>query len=364
MDGSRLSSLGVAKMDRAGGDLFPVPGRRRLCWVFTRPCWWSCDVFRSRSRPLPVRVTIRRVGASKNSDNAAGVLLDYGRRLLGFSRRLRPALRMLIDGGSMGELIILLLLSCVGFFALSWPYHLGTWLAVQSGADNPSTARSITGWGLEVVWLALLLTVLTVAWLDESRERERVWRLELEKQQRLVDFGEEGARLYEQAAASVAWIAGSEAARAGWLGDPSDFDFRADLTAMADNLRRAEEIREASEEGASIMHLTAADKKMLEDARRAIAALENAATERSRLIEECARQAGLIDTQFADDRERGVMAKRREDLRNRLGPVLYSTHNIPAETPSESADVVKARAAAFHELRGVLRNYRLDGDGV
>lgn len=35
---------------------------------------------------------------------------------------------------------------------------------------------------------------------------------------------------------------------------------------------------------------------------------------------------GVIDTQFADDRERGVMAKRREDLRNRLGPVLYGTH--------------------------------------
>jgi len=306
------------------------------------------------------------VGASKKSDNAAGFLLDYGRRLLGFSRRLRPALRMFtVDGdGSMGELIILLLLSCVGFFALSWPYHLGTWLAVRSGADNPSTARSITGWGLEVVWLALLLTVLTVARLDESREKERARRLELEKQQRLVDFGEEGARLYEQAAASVAQIAGSEAARAGWLGDPSDFDFRSDLAAMAANLRRAEEIRKVREEGASITHLTAADAKMLEDARRAIAALGSAAKERSRLIGECALQAADIDAQLADDRERGVSAKRREDLRNRLGPMLYGTQNIPAESPSESADVVKARAAAFRELRGVLRNYQLDGDGV
>jgi hypothetical protein len=189
-------------------------------------------------------------------------------------------------------------------------------------------------------------------------------RLEREKQQRLVDFGAEGARLYEQAAATVAQIAGSEAARAGWLGDPADFDFRSDLTAMAANLRRAEEIRKVRGEGASIMHLTAADKKMLEDARRAIAALQNAAKERARLIEECARQAGVIDTQLAYDRERAVMAKRREDLRNRLGPMLYGTQNIPAEIPSESADVVKARAAAFHELRGVLRNYRLDGDGV
>ena len=221
------------------------------------------------------------------------------------------------------------------------------------------------------LWLVLvgLLALLIGTWLEKKTKAANARRLELEKQQRelewqqrIVDFGAEGTLLYEQAAESVAWMAGSEAARAGWLGDPADFDFRADLTAIADNLSRAEEIRKARGEGAaSIMLLTAADKKMLEDARRAIAALENAATERSRLIEECARQAGVIDTQLADDRERGVMTKRREDLRNRLGPVLYGTQNIPAEIPSESADVVKARAAAFHELRGVLRNYRLDG---
>ena len=188
---------------------------------------------------------------------------------------------------------------------------------------------------------------------------------ELEWQQRLAAFGAEGARLYEQAAASVAQIAGSEAARAGWLGDPSDFDFRSDLTAMAANLRRAEEIRKVRGEGASIKHLTATDEKMLEDAGRAIAALENAAKERSRLIGECALQAADIDTQLADDRERGVSAKRREDLRNRLGPMLYGTQNMPAEMlPSESADVVKARAAAFRELRGVLRNDRLAGGGA
>ncbi len=188
---------------------------------------------------------------------------------------------------------------------------------------------------------------------------------ELEWQQRLAAFGAEGARLYEQAAAAVAQIAGSEAARAGWLGDPSDFDFRSDLAAMAANLRRAEEIRKVRGEGLSIMHLTAADEKMLEDAGRAISALENAAKERSRLIGECALQAADIDTQLADDRERGVSAKRREDLRNRLGPMLYGTQNMPAEMlPSESADVVKARAAAFRELRGVLRNYRLDSQGA
>lgn len=277
---------------------------------------------------------------------------------------------------------MLLLLLCVGWLALAWPYLFGTWLAVQFGADNPSVARSVTGWALEVVWLAFLLTVAVVVWLDEKRKKDEARRLELEKaaiarrlefeeqqrefeeQQRRASFGEKGARLYEQAAASVAQISGSEAARAGWLGDPADFDFRSDLTAIAANLRRAEQIRKVSGEGASIKHLTATDEKMLEDAQGAIAALENAAKERSRLIGECARQAADIDAQLADDRERGVSAKRREDLRNRLGPMLYGTQNMPAEMlPSESADVVKARAAAFHELRGVLRNYRLDSDG-
>jgi hypothetical protein len=289
------------------------------------------------------------VGASKKSDNAGGMLL---------------------------------LLLCVGWLALAWPYLFGTWLAVQFGADNPSVARSVTGWALEVVWLAFLLTVAVVVWLDEKRKKDEARRLELEKaaiarrlefeeqqrefeeQQRRASFGEKGARLYEQAAASVAQISGSEAARAGWLGDPADFDFRSDLTAIAANLRRAEQIRKVRGEGASIKHLTATDEKMLEDAQGAIAALENAAKERSRLIGECARQAADIDAQLADDRERGVSAKRREDLRNRLGPMLYGTQNMPAEMlPSESADVVKARAAAFHELRGVLRNYRLDSDG-
>jgi hypothetical protein len=277
--------------------------------------------------------------------------------------------------------MLLLLLLCVGWLALAWPYLFGTWLAVQFGADNPSVARSVTGWALEVVWLAFLLTVAVVVWLDEKRKKDEARRLELEKaaiarrlefeeqqrefeeQQRRASFGEKGARLYEQAAASVAQISGSEAARAGWLGDPADFDFRSDLTAIAANLRRAEQIRKVRGEGASIKHLTATDEKMLEDAQGAIAALENAAKERSRLIGECARQAADIDAQLADDRERGVSAKRREDLRNRLGPMLYGTQNMPAEMlPSESADVVKARAAAFHELRGVLRNYRLDSD--
>ena len=43
------------------------------------------------------------------------------------------------------------------------PYRLGTDVAVQLGAGNPSTARSVTGWIFEAVCLSVLaLAVLAV----------------------------------------------------------------------------------------------------------------------------------------------------------------------------------------------------------
>lgn len=270
------------------------------------------------------------------------------------------------DGGDVAKGVLLF----IAFLFFAWPYLLGTWLAVQLGADNPSTARDVAGWSLEVLWLTFLGAIVVGAWLDkrrtetEARELElETQRRELEKRQRQLDFGAAGARLYEQAQDSVAKIAASEAARTGWLGDPADFDFRADLKAIADNLRRAEEIRKVTAEASSIRHFTKSDKKMLQDARDATARLENSVTERVTLIGECARQAGDIDSALRDERERGVMAKRREDLRSRLGPMLYGGHTLPAEPLSESADVVTARAAAFHELKALIDRHRIESDG-
>jgi hypothetical protein len=37
-----------------------------------------------------------------------------------------------------------------------WPWYIGTYLAVEFGAANPSLARTITGSVLEAPWLALL----------------------------------------------------------------------------------------------------------------------------------------------------------------------------------------------------------------
>lgn len=50
---------------------------------------------------------------------------------------------------------------------LAWPWWLGTWLAVQLGADNPSPVRSVVGWLFELPWLAFLL-VAVVSWMRQS----------------------------------------------------------------------------------------------------------------------------------------------------------------------------------------------------
>lgn len=68
--------------------------------------------------------------------------------------------------GSIG-LLAWILGGALIFFAAAWPYLLGTFLAVRSGAENPSTARFVTGWCLEVIYVAGLL-----AWFLIARERK------------------------------------------------------------------------------------------------------------------------------------------------------------------------------------------------
>lgn len=261
------------------------------------------------------------------------------------------------------ETVIWVILLVIGFFALAWPYFLGTWLAVRLGADNPSSARDATAWVLEALWVIGLTSLVTWVWLKNKREETKTRRLEFAKRQQELEFGSEGARLFEKAEASVARIAASEAARTGWLGDPADLDFLADLAAMADNLRQAEKIRTVTADASSIQDFTESDKQMLHDAQLAITKLEDSVKQRVKLIGACAQQAEDIDRALREDRDSVEMARRREDLRDRLGPILYSPEKMPKETPSESADVVTARATAFHDLKALIDKHRVAGIG-
>ncbi|GAB86218.1 hypothetical protein RVF83_08645 [Gordonia rubripertincta] len=264
-----------------------------------------------------------------------------------------------------------LIIIALGFLAIAWPYFLGTWLAVSvAGASNPSPARTATGWVLEGIWLTVLLSVVVWFWWDSEREKAEARRREIAeaetqaaKRQRMVDFGPEGFALYEEAEASVSAITESEAARTGWLGAPAEFDFQADLEAIADNLCRAHEIRRATTDASSIKNFSESDKRMLQDAQREIARLEKSVKRRVALIFKCAREASDIDRALREDRENVEMAKQREELRGRLSPMLYGAHKTPSETPSEAADVVTARATAFHELKALIDRHRIEGIG-
>jgi hypothetical protein len=65
------------------------------------------------------------------------------------------------DGGFIGFAII----AVVGVLAVAWPYLLGTFVAVQLGADNPSTARTVVGSIFEVAYIAGL-----ICWFTLTRE--------------------------------------------------------------------------------------------------------------------------------------------------------------------------------------------------
>lgn len=85
-----------------------------------------------------------------------------------------------------GGLWSFLFVAAILFLIVAWPYMVGTWIAVESGAGNPSTARFVVGWIFEVAYLAGL-----AAWLVKTRER-RAQRAAVEGQ-RMAALAASGA---------------------------------------------------------------------------------------------------------------------------------------------------------------------------
>ncbi|NKY87758.1 hypothetical protein [Nocardia veterana] len=55
---------------------------------------------------------------------------------------------------------------------VEWPYLLGTWLIVQAGAHNPSTARTLMGWTFEAPYLAFF-AMMAIGWIAEAMKPPR-----------------------------------------------------------------------------------------------------------------------------------------------------------------------------------------------
>jgi hypothetical protein len=76
-------------------------------------------------------------------------------------------------GGSGGGGLLVAVAAAALFLAAAWPYLLATYVAVQLGAGNPSTARTITAWVCEILWIAGLL-VWFIVWSIDTAERRRL----------------------------------------------------------------------------------------------------------------------------------------------------------------------------------------------
>lgn len=55
------------------------------------------------------------------------------------------------------------MLAAAFFVVVAWPYLLGTYIAVECGAWNPSTERFVVGWLFEVIYIAALVALVVIA---------------------------------------------------------------------------------------------------------------------------------------------------------------------------------------------------------
>jgi alkylated DNA nucleotide flippase Atl1 len=70
-------------------------------------------------------------------------------------------------GGSGGcGFLTWLIVAVLFFLVVAWPFLLGTYVAVQAGAGNPSTARSVVGWIFEIIYIGGV-----IAWFVLTREK-------------------------------------------------------------------------------------------------------------------------------------------------------------------------------------------------
>lgn len=189
---------------------------------------------------------------------------------------------------------------------------------------------------------------------DARREREEWDRRE--KQARIDLLGQQNAVLMESAPPAVKQVAGTEAARAGWLGD---VDFSTDIAGIADGFAKAHALNAVTGKLSALDKPSADDRKLLAEARTTIANLERAATERVELIAQCAVEARHIDASLRAEREDARVAEQRAELHGKLSAMLYGIEAAPDSTPTDSAvDAVMARVQAYREIKSQIERAR------
>ena len=205
------------------------------------------------------------------------------------------------------------------------------------------------------IWIAIYLALRERARTRPQRERAKAQQQKQAERRRVDEFGADGVQLMDRADAAVRRIMSSEAATQGWLGE---LDFTADVSMIADTLRKVTALRTAAAEWAAIPNATADDDRMLRDAQRAAAKLEAAAAERVKVLHDCALQAERVDQTLHHQREQAAITQQRDDVRSRLDAMIDGVERTPSGPSSDSTDAVKARVAAFLELKEIIEEQR------
>ncbi|CAJ1499107.1 hypothetical protein MU0083_002096 [[Mycobacterium] kokjensenii] len=201
----------------------------------------------------------------------------------------------------------------------------------------------------------------------EERERRAIERRKADRKARIAEIGESAVKLIERADAAAARVCATEAARLGWLGDPDDLDFTPDLAMITASVEAGAQLRRLADELKAIPDHTDEDRTRLADAKRSAEALWRKANARAKLLEECANRARLIDESLEQERQRALIAERRDDVISRLDAALYGVAATPDSPPSDSADKVLAMVAAYQEIKGSLevdRSQKPDEDAA
>jgi hypothetical protein len=86
----------------------------------------------------------------------------------GWGRRRRSS----AGDGVLGGLLAIALGVAIVYYLVSWPYYLGTWIAVNMGAENPSTARTVVGWVLEGLFVCAALWLGSACFMAKHRTDE------------------------------------------------------------------------------------------------------------------------------------------------------------------------------------------------
>ncbi|WP_246585242.1 hypothetical protein [[Mycobacterium] fortunisiensis] len=168
------------------------------------------------------------------------------------------------------------------------------------------------------------------------------------RQQHIETLGVENAALIDSALSALEQLSASEAARTGWLGD---IDFAPDIRGITDNFEKAHALRKVANTLSALDKPSDDDRRILAEAKNAIANLERTASERVGSIVKCATEARLIDKTLSDKRKDAKTAEQRAELHAKLSGMLYAIEAAPNTTATDSAiDAVIMRANAFREI--------------